>query len=344
MKTQDFTYNLPDDLIAQEPLTDRSKSRLLTVNRQTQEVADKSFAQIIDYLRPNDILIFNNTKVINARMFGKKETGGKLEVLVERVLNDKTVYAHVKSSKSPKAGAKLILEDEVNVTVLGRKDELFHLEFNSDKSVLEILEQYGHVPLPPYIERDDRESDKSRYQTVFAKEPGAVAAPTAGLHFDDEIITAISELGVEIGYVTLHVGAGTFQPVRVDDVKNHKMHSEVVEVSEEVCEQIAKAKDAGGRVIAVGTTVVRSLESAAKSGVLGPYSDETEIFIYPGFQFNVVDALITNFHLPASTLLMLVSAFAGDEMTGKELIMNAYEHAVEEKYRFFSYGDAMFIY
>ena len=351
MKTQDFTYDLPEELIAQEPLADRTKSRLLTVNRQSKEIEDKNFAQIIDYLRPNDILIFNNTKVINARMFGKKETGGKVEVLVERVIDTHTVYAHVKSSKSPKAGVKLILEDEVEVIVLGRKDELFHLEFAGEQPVLEVLEQYGHVPLPPYIERSDRESDKNRYQTVFAETPGAVAAPTAGLHFDEEIIAAISELGVEIGYVTLHVGAGTFQPVRVDNVKNHKMHSEVVEVSEEVCKQIAKTKEAGGRVIAVGTTVVRSLESAAKSGILGPYSDETEIFIYPGFSFNVVDALITNFHLPASTLLMLVSAFAGegmkhssDEMQGKQLVMSAYKHAVDEKYRFFSYGDAMFIY
>ncbi len=344
MKTQDFIYNLPEELIAQEALADRSKSRLLTVNKETKQIEDKTFAQIIDYLRPNDILIFNNTKVINARMFGKKETGGKLEILVERVLNDKTVYAHIKSSKSPKPGANLILEEEVSVTVLGRKDELFYIEFNSEQSVLEILEQYGHVPLPPYIERNDREDDKSRYQTVFAETPGAVAAPTAGLHFDEEIIAAISELGVEIGCVTLHVGAGTFQPVRVDDVKNHKMHSELVEVSEDVCEQIAKAKNAGGRVIAIGTTVVRSLESAAKNGVLTPYSDETDIFIYPGYEFKVVDALLTNFHLPASTLLMLVSAFAGKEMSGKALIMQAYEHAVAEKYRFFSYGDAMFIY
>ncbi|THB72034.1 MAG: tRNA preQ1(34) S-adenosylmethionine ribosyltransferase-isomerase QueA [Gammaproteobacteria bacterium] len=347
MKTQDFTYNLPTELIAQEPLSDRSKSRLLTVNRDTKEVADKNFAQIIEYLRPNDLLIFNNTRVINARMFGQKETGGKIEVLVERVIDSHTVLAHLKSSKAPKAGAKLTLEGKLDVTVLGRQGqngELFHLGFGGEIPVLEILEQYGHVPLPPYIERDDRESDKSRYQTVFATEPGAVAAPTAGLHFDDEIITQISELGVEICYVTLHVGAGTFQPVRVDDVKDHKMHSEIVEVNEEVCEQIAKAKAAGGRVIAVGTTVVRSLESAAKNGVLSPYSDETDIFIYPGFDYKVVDALLTNFHLPASTLLMLVSAFTGPGVEGKQLIMNAYEHAVAEKYRFFSYGDAMFIY
>ncbi len=339
MKTQDFTYDLPEELIAQEPLSDRSSSRLLTLNRQTGAIEDKNFSQIISFLKPNDILIFNNTKVINARLFGKKQTGGKIEVLVERVVDSKTVYAHVKSSKSPKAGAKLILEDEVITTVLGRKDELFHLEFNSEMSTLEILEEYGHVPLPPYIERNDRESDKNRYQTVFAKTPGAVAAPTAGLHFDEDIIKSITELGVEIGYVTLHVGAGTFQPVRVDDVLNHKMHSEVVEVTNDVCQKIAKAKEAGGRVIAVGTTVVRSLETAAKSGVLTPYSDETDIFIYPGFKFNVIDALLTNFHLPASTLLMLVSAFAS-----KERIMQAYEHAVTEKYRFFSYGDAMFLY
>lgn len=339
MKTQDFTYNLPEELIAQEPLSDRSSSRLLTLNRQTGAIEDKNFSQIIDFFKPNDILIFNNTKVINARLFGKKETGGKIEVLVERVIDSKAVYAHVKSSKSPKAGAKLILEDEVIATVLGRKEELFHLEFDGEMTSLEILEEYGHVPLPPYIERGDRESDKNRYQTVFAKTPGAVAAPTAGLHFDEDIIESISELGVEIGYVTLHVGAGTFQPVRVDNVQKHKMHSEVVEVTNDVCRKIAKAKEAGGRVIAVGTTVVRSLETAAKSGVLTPYSDETDIFIYPGYKFNVIDALLTNFHLPASTLLMLVSAFAT-----KEKVMQAYEHAVEEKYRFFSYGDAMFIY
>ncbi len=339
MKTQDFTYNLPEELIAQEPLSDRSSSRLLTLNRQTGAIEDKSFSQIIDFLKPNDILIFNNTKVINARLFGKKQTGGKIEVLVERVIDSKTVYAHVKSSKSPKAGAKLILEDEVIATVLGRKDELFHLEFDSEMTSLEILEQYGHVPLPPYIVRNDRESDKNRYQTVFAKTPGAVAAPTAGLHFDEDIIKSIAELGVEIGYVTLHVGAGTFQPVRVDDVQKHKMHSEVVEVTNDVCQKIAKAKEAGGRVIAVGTTVVRSLETAAKNGVLTPYSDETDIFIYPGYKFNVIDALLTNFHLPASTLLMLVSAFAS-----KENIMHAYQHAVTGKYRFFSYGDAMLLY
>jgi len=338
MKRSDFNYQLPPELIAQVPLPDRAGSRLLVLDGETGEISDRQFSNIIDYVEPNDILVFNDTRVIPARLFGAKETGGKVEVLVERVVSDHEVLAHVRSSKSPKPGTHLLIDGDVCVEVRGRQGELFELRFDDERTVFEVLDAVGHIPLPPYIERADAEEDFERYQTVYAKNPGAVAAPTAGLHFDQPLLDALKAKGVATAYITLHVGAGTFQPVRVDNINDHHMHSEYVEVSEEACQQIRAARKRGGRVIAVGTTAVRSLESASQCGELQPFSSETQIFIKPGYQFKTVDRLITNFHLPESTLLMLVSALAGHGH-----IMAAYEHAVAQSYRFFSYGDAMML-
>lgn len=340
MRTSDFHFELPEQQIAQQPLAERTASRLLTLDGRTGQLGDLYFTDILDQLNPGDLLVFNNTRVIPARLFGTKASGGKVEVLVERVLDEHRVLAHVRASKSPKPGTSLILEQTQPVTVLGRQDSLFELRFDAEQPVLEILEVCGHMPLPPYIDRAADEHDDERYQTVYAQKPGAVAAPTAGLHFDASLLQQLREKGVEMAFVTLHVGAGTFQPVRVDNIEDHRMHSEYLVVDEAVCEQVARARLRGGRVVAVGTTAVRSLESAARAGggELKPYSGETDIFIYPGYHFSVVDALITNFHLPGSTLLMLVSAFAGYQH-----VMAAYRHAVEQGYRFFSYGDAMFI-
>ena len=345
MKRQDFHFELPEELIAQQPAKERRGSRLL-VMQPDGSVADKSFPDILDFIEPNDLLVFNNTRVIPARLFGKKESGGKVEFLIERVIDEKTLLTHIRSSRSPKAGAKLTIENAFDVEVIGREDALFKVQvINNDLSALELIEEHGHMPLPPYIERHqdeegDSAEDKERYQTVYGEKPGAVAAPTAGLHFDDELMQAIKDKGAQIGFVTLHVGAGTFKPVQVDDITEHVMHSEYLEVDEKVVEQIKATKANGGRVIAVGTTSVRSLESAAKysDGELQAYRGETDIFITPGYQFQVVDVLQTNFHLPESTLIMLVSALAGYERT-----MSAYQHAVENKYRFFSYGDAMLV-
>lgn len=289
--------------------------------------------------------MFNNTRVIPARMFGRKESGGKLEVLVERMLDEKRFLAHVRSSKSPKPGTLVFLgeEDQYSAEMVARQDALFELHLKADKTILEVLEEIGHMPLPPYIDRPDEDADKERYQTVYNQKPGAVAAPTAGLHFDNQLLEQIKAKGAEFAYVTLHVGAGTFQPVKVDNILEHHMHSEYAEVSQEVVDAIKTTKARGGRVIAVGTTSVRSLESAAQESLkngteLMPFFGDTEIFIFPGYQYQLVDCLITNFHLPESTLIMLVSAFAGYDHT-----MNAYQHAVTNQYRFFSYGDAMFI-
>ena len=285
------------------------------------------------------MLVFNDTRVIPARLLGQKSSGGKVEVLVERILDQQRVLAHVRSSKPPKSGTELILADgQLKVVMRERHDDLFELQFEHDEPVLQLLEQYGHVPLPPYIEREDQQEDRENYQTVYARHPGAVAAPTAGLHFDEALLNAIKSKGVQFAYVTLHVGAGTFQPVRTEKLEEHRMHAERVEVSAELCEKIKSVHHAGGRVIAVGTTVVRSLEAAAASGILKPYQDETRLFITPGYRFKVVDALLTNFHLPQSTLLMLVCAFAGYHK-----VMAAYQHAIKQGYRFFSYGDAMFL-
>jgi S-adenosylmethionine:tRNA ribosyltransferase-isomerase len=340
MRVADFSFELPDELIARHPMTDRTASRLLTLDGNTGELGHKVFKDLIDFLNPNDLMIFNNTKVIPARMYGQKSTGGKVEVLVERVVDEHRVLAHVRSSKSPKEGATLILEGKAEATMVARHGELFELEFKGEQTVLNILDEIGHMPLPPYIDRPDTDEDKARYQTVYNEKPGAVAAPTAGLHFDETLLEKIKEKGIETQFITLHVGAGTFQPVRVDSVDEHVMHSEYIEVSQEVVDAIKKTKANGGRVIAVGTTSVRSLESAAKAseGELQPLYGDTDIFIYPGYEFQVVDAMVTNFHLPESTLIMLVSAFAGQDH-----ILNAYNTAIEEQYRFFSYGDAMFI-
>lgn len=338
MKTKDFHYPLPRELIAQFPTEQRTASRLLVVDREAGDFKDKQFADIESFLNQGDLLVMNNTRVIPARLFGHKESGGKLEVLVERVLNEHEVLAQVRASKSPKPGSTILFEKGVRAEVVERADSFFHLRFDANQSVLSILDEVGHIPLPPYIERSDKPEDAKRYQTVYAEQPGAVAAPTAGLHFDDKLLSKLKDKGVKTGYVTLHVGAGTFQPVRVENIADHKMHKEWISVSEALVSQIEECKAAGGRVIAVGTTTVRSLESAALSGTLQAFEGETDIFITPGFKFKVVDSLLTNFHLPESTLLMLVSAFAG-----YELMMNAYQHAVQEKYRFFSYGDAMLI-
>ncbi|QUI64760.1 tRNA preQ1(34) S-adenosylmethionine ribosyltransferase-isomerase QueA [Pseudoalteromonas sp. A22] len=340
MRVADFSFDLPDELIARHPMKERSSSRLLTLNGNSGEIEHKVFRDILALINPEDLIIFNNTKVIPARMFGQKASGGKLEVLVERVVDERTVLAHVRASKSPKPGTKIELEGQANAEMVQRHGELFELRFEGEESVLAILDKIGHMPLPPYIDRPDDEEDKERYQTVYGEKPGAVAAPTAGLHFDDELMAKLKDKGVEMAFVTLHVGAGTFQPVRVDSVEEHVMHSEYIEVSAEVVEAIKAAKARGGRVIAVGTTSVRSLESAAKAngGEIAPLYGDTDIFIYPGYRFNVVDAMVTNFHLPESTLIMLVSAFAGQQH-----IMKAYQTAIEQKYRFFSYGDAMFL-
>lgn len=336
MKRSDFYFELPPELIAQQPTDRRGASRLLLLDGASGDVADRQFSQLPELLQPGDLLVFNDTRVIPARLYGQKATGGKVEVLIERILEGNRALAHVRASKSPRPNSWLVLENDIEVRVLARSDVLFELEFPG--LVLELLERYGRMPLPPYITREAELSDSDRYQTVYATRPGAVAAPTAGLHFDEEMLARLERAGVEKAWVTLHVGAGTFQPVRADDIRDHVMHSEYLEVPEQTVEAINKTRERGGRVVAVGTTVVRSLESAARMGELAPFQGETDIFIFPGYQFQVVDALITNFHLPESTLLMLVSAFAGYDET-----LAAYRHAVEQRYRFFSYGDAMFV-
>ena len=341
MQLSDFHYDLPSDLIAQEALKDRTASRLLHLDAESSpaKLRDKHFSDILDLIHKDDLLVFNNTRVIPARLHGQKTTGGKVEVMVERVLDDHHILAHIRSNKSPKAGTQLLLEKQLNVEVTGRQGRLFEIKFAHKRSAYKLLDEYGHIPLPPYIEREDTEDDRERYQTVFAKKSGAVAAPTAGLHFTKELLEALKNKGVATAQVTLHVGAGTFLPVSVDNLEDHIMHAEWVEVDQTVCDAVAACKKRGGKVVAVGTTSVRSLESAAKeTGSLQTYSGDTRLFITPGFDFHVVDAMITNFHLSESTLLMLVSAFSSYNN-----IMAAYQHAIKEKYRFFSYGDAMFL-
>jgi S-adenosylmethionine:tRNA ribosyltransferase-isomerase len=333
----DFDYVLPTDLIAQFPQNIRSASRLLHVDHNGQ-YADRSFVELTELLKPNDLLVFNDTRVIKARLYGKKATGGTVEVLIERVTGIHTALAHVKASKSPPVGTALTLADAVSVHVTGRSDDLYDLSF--EQPVLDALDQYGEVPLPPYIKHSADDSDAQRYQTVYAKVPGAVAAPTAGLHFDEHMLTLLQARGVQSCFVTLHVGAGTFQPVRDNDLSKHIMHSEWYTLPPETVQAVAKARQQGGRVIAVGTTSVRALESSAKAhnGQLTACSGDTQLFIQPGFNWQVVDAMVTNFHLPQSTLLMLVSAFIG-----LDTMKAAYAHAIQERYRFFSYGDAMFL-
>ncbi|MBS3955392.1 MAG: tRNA preQ1(34) S-adenosylmethionine ribosyltransferase-isomerase QueA [Methylomicrobium sp.] len=338
MKKSDYYYRLPEHLIAQRPLPERSASRLLCLDSAQAQISDKHFSDIIELVSSDDLLVFNNTKVIPARLFGQKATGGKVEILIERILGNDQALTHIKASKSPKPDSVILLEQGYICRVLGRDNDLFHLSFQSDKSLLEILTQIGHIPLPPYIDRADDQTDITRYQTVFAQEEGAVAAPTAGLHFSEAILDALKAKGVHSTFVTLHVGSGTFQPVRVEDLSQHIMHKEYFAVREETVKAVEQARARGGRVIAIGTTVVRALESASQSGCLSAGFGDTELFITPGYQFKSVDAMLTNFHLPESTLLMLVSAFSGYEN-----IMKAYQHAIEQQYRFFSYGDAMLL-
>lgn len=337
MRTSDFSFELPDELIARTPPERRRDSRLMVVDR-AQGLFHSEFARLPELLDAGDLLVFNNTRVIPARFFASKETGGKIEILLERILEPDLILAHVKASKPLKAGGKIQMENGTRVTCEGRENDLFLLR--APENWLDLADGLGHMPLPPYIDRPDSLADRERYQTVYASQPGAVAAPTAGLHFDQELLAELDQLGVQRGELTLHVGAGTFQPVRVDDVKSHRMHSEWMSVDQPLIDQIRRTRNNGGRVVAVGTTSVRALESLAmrQQGELSPWQGETDIFIYPGYQFQLVDAMITNFHLPESTLLMLVSAFSGhEEMTA------AYQEAVRQRYRFFSYGDAMFL-
>jgi len=338
MRRSDFFYELPDELIAQHPTGQRGDSRMLCLDGDTGRLADRNFADLPDLLQPGDLLVFNNTQVMPARMYGHKTTGGKVEILLERIVEPGRAMAHIRASKSPKVGGQIIVGDGYKVEVVGRVDTLFEL-VSLDVDFIDLMQKEGHMPLPPYISRTDEELDQERYQTVYADRFGAVAAPTAGLHFDQPMLDKLNALGVESAWVTLHVGAGTFQPVRADQLEDHVMHSEYVEVNEEVCAKVEAARERGGRIVAVGTTSVRSLESAAAAtGEIAPFQGDTRLFITPGYQFRCVDALVTNFHLPESTLLMLVSAFAGYEH-----VMAAYQHAVEQRYRFFSYGDAMFL-
>ncbi len=337
MKRSDFNYSLPEELVAQYPTEKRGGSRLLCLQGGSDEIADRWFSDLPDLLYPGDLLVFNDTRVMHARMYGEKETGGKVEILIERVLEPHRAVVHLRASKSPKAGSKVLISDVAKLEVTGRQDDLFEL-YSPDLDFMALMQQTGHMPLPPYISRDDELVDDERYQTIYADRPGAVAAPTAGLHFDQAMLDRLSEKGVEQAKVTLHVGAGTFRPVRVDRLEDHVMHSEYVEVSAETCAQVHATRARGGRVVAVGTTSVRSLESASADGSLKSFQGDTRLFITPGYRFRSVDLLITNFHLPESTLLMLVSAFSGYEQ-----IMAAYCHGIEQKYRFFSYGDAMLL-
>jgi S-adenosylmethionine:tRNA ribosyltransferase-isomerase len=338
MQVSDFSFDLPNELIARFPLRNRTDSRLMLLDAESGAITHQKFVDLPEFLVPGDLLVFNNTKVIPARLFGRKATGGKIEILVERVVDNTHLLAHIRASKSPKPGSMVLLEDGLELKTIERQGELFLLEIQGDEPVFEILDRLGHMPLPPYIDREDDLNDKTRYQTVYAKHKGAVAAPTAGLHFDEALLKTLQEMGVGIAWVTLHVGAGTFQPVRVEQLEDHQMHTEYLDVPQETVDRIMETKNKGGRVVAVGTTSLRSLETASQSGVLEAYSGESDIFIYPGYQFKCIDALITNFHLPESTLIMLVSALAG-----RVSILNAYKEAINEKYRFFSYGDAMFI-
>ena len=334
MKLSDFDFDLPNSLIAQYPSENRTDSRLLVVQ---DSFINATFSQLGEFLKPKDLLILNDTKVIPARLFGRKESGGKVEILVERLINDFQALVMIKASRAPKIGSYIVLENGKQVKVFDKASGLYKLSFGRN-AILTLLNEIGHVPLPPYIERIDRKEDSVRYQTVYAKNVGAIAAPTAGLHFDEPLLSNLNSYGVGHAFVTLHVGAGTFQPVKVEDIKDHQMHSEYFEVCQETVDKIVTTKATGGRIVAVGTTAVRTLESIALQGELSSAKGDTDIFIYPGFEFRLVDAMITNFHLPKSSLLMLVSAFIGIEK-----MFQIYQYAIEEKYRFFSYGDAMLL-
>lgn len=345
MHLSDFYYELPNELIARYPTKNRVDSRLLVLNGESGELTHCGFTDLLEFLNPGDLMVFNDTRVLPARLWGKKATGGNIEILVERVIDNDTVLAHIRSSKSPKAGSLLYLSEALQdfkavatLKVSARHNALFELQFVDGGDALSVMNAIGHMPLPPYIDREDEMQDKERYQTVYARREGAVAAPTAGLHFSDSFIEQCIAKGVETDFVTLHVGAGTFQPVRTDNIEDHKMHSEFIEVSQGVCDKVKETRAKGARVIAIGTTAVRSLETASRSGDIQPFCGDSDIFIYPGYTFNSVDAMVTNFHLPESTLIMLVSAFAGTDH-----VLNAYSEAVKQRYRFFSYGDAMFV-
>jgi S-adenosylmethionine:tRNA ribosyltransferase-isomerase len=338
MRTTDFDFDLPNGLIAQFPTRERSASRLLTLDGRNGALDDRLFCELPQFLQAGDLLVFNDTRVIKARLAGVKTSGGMVEVLIERVLDNHRALAHVRASKTPKPGSRLLLANAFEAEVITRQDDLFLLHIHSETPVLDLLEKYGATPLPPYISHAPDNMDEERYQTVYARDPGAVAAPTAGLHFDVDMLELLQRRGIEFAYVTLHVGAGTFQPVRVENISEHKMHSEHYSVPEKTVAMIKSTQARGGRVTAVGTTALRALESAAGTGELLAGCGETDIFITPGYQFKVVERLLTNFHLPKSTLLMLVSAFAG-----MSHIQQAYQHAIEKRYRFFSYGDAMLI-
>jgi len=338
LKKSDFHYDLPAELIAQVPLPQRTASRLLVVDAGARSLADRHFADLPEYLRAGDLLVFNDTRVLQARLYGRKETGGAAEILIERVLGTHEALAQIGVSKKPPDGSAIILDDGTSVRVLRREGEFYALRFEGTEPLEKLLARLGRIPLPPYIARDAAAADEERYQTVYARAPGAVAAPTAGLHFDAALLDRLRAAGIDFGYVTLHVGAGTFQPLRSERIEDHVMHREWLNVGAELVEKIRRTRAAGGRVVAVGTTVVRALEAARRGGDVQPFAGETQIFIFPGYRITSVDALITNFHLPESTLLMLVSTFAG-----RDLILEAYRHAVEQRYRFFSYGDAMLI-
>lgn len=347
MRISDFSFDLPENLIAQYPAEQRSGSRLLCLNSSSGKIQHNKFSDVLSYLNSGDLLIFNDTKVIPARFFGEKETGGKVELLLERLLSDNRLLVQVKSSKPLRSEMRLriyrknteVIEDSLEAIVVERSDQFYILQFDKSLQLKGQLFAHGYIPLPPYIKRVNESQDFDRYQTIYAQNDGAVAAPTAGLHFDENLFADLKLKGIDTDFLTLHVGAGTFQPIRVDKVEEHAMHTERFVISERVCEKVHKCKKAGGRVVAVGTTSVRALESAANKGKLSSADSETDIFIYPGFDFQIVDALITNFHLPESSLLILVSAFCS-----KDMILDAYSEAVRNKYRFFSYGDAMFIY
>jgi len=338
MHRADFHYDLPQQLIALYPPEERGSSRMLCLDPVNDSLRDCGFRDFPGLLNPGDLVVFNDTRVIPARLLGHKQSGGKVEVLVERITGKQQVLAHVRASKTPRAGTRIDFTAGASATVKGRAEDLFQLEFTGKDSALEVLESQGHMPLPPYIRRADEAADQERYQTIYASRPGAVAAPTAGLHFDEYSLAQLAQRGVETARVTLHVGAGTFQPVRCDALEKHVMHHEAYEVGSAVCELIAATRRRGGRVVAVGTTVVRSLEAAAAAGIAEPRRGETNLFITPGYRFRCVDALLTNFHLPESTLLMLVAAFGGHAR-----VMAAYRHAIVQGYRFYSYGDAMFL-
>ena len=337
MNIDDFNYNLPENLIAQSPLKERRDSRLLIINPTKQTLQDSFFKQFTSHISSNDLVIFNDTKVIKARLFGKKLTGGKVELLIERIFDNTNATALIKTSKTIKSGMEVMIDKGVYLKIISRKNNLFHIRLNKG-SFEKLLKSYGHIPLPPYIQREDEEQDMIRYQTIYAKNEGAVAAPTAGLHFSQSDFKELNKKNITTAFLTLHVGSGTFQPVKVSDINDHVMHEEVYYLDANIIDAIAKTKAKGGRIIAIGTTVLRALESAFAEEVIKKDYNVTKIFIKPGFKFKVVDALFTNFHLPKSTLLMLISAFAGSKFTKK-----AYNHAIEKKYRFFSYGDAMFI-